>query len=648
MKQFLFLALFSFTGLSLFSQEFTYTSKSLNDAHYVGDFVPDKVQRTFGPVLQTGEAPKPGTEVSKQKLRELKKQIRPVPQNRKKARTSFGSYALPEVLEKYEGNNFSGSVPNDNSFAINRNGQILSVINTTVLAYDLNKDSLLFETSLHIFTILQGLRNVAQNKYDPRVLYDPDMDRFILVFLNGTTFQTSKIIVAFSKTNDPSDGFHIYALNGNPLGNDTWSDYPHIMVSKQDLFITMNTFYNGSSNNSGYVESTIRQVNKMDGYDSLPSLQETYYSDIKIGGKALFNFTGMAGGSGPYSPPIYFMSNRNLSLNNDSLFLVSITDSLSSTTPPVLQLKVYKAQIPYGLPPDARQQDSNRFDCNDSRIQGGYYQNGIVQFVGNTVTSKGFSGFYHAMINPLAPTAEPAYFSILEMDSLDFGYPNICYTGKSELENEGIIIFNHSGPSTNAGSSSVFFSNDSSYSGLAVVDSGRGYVNVLRPAGDPEYERWGDYTGAQPAYGDTGVVWMSAYSSTENNTPRTILAKLRSPDFDLDPIQPKPIDTTGNPIDTNANPLDTLPPFTEVRILPNPTYDNYTIEFELDAPDMLTFQLISINGSGTDEQFLVKEAAMEGNNRFTFHTRHLRNGVYYLIIFNSQGRILKEEKVVKL
>ena len=252
------------------------------------------------------------------------------------------------------------------------------------------------------------------------------------------------------------------------------------------------------------------------------------------------------------------------------------------------------------------------------------------------------------MLDPKASTSTPVYFNILEMDSLDFGYPNICYTGKSELENEGIIIFNHSGPNFNAGSSSVFFSNDSSYSALTVVDSGLGYINVLTPAGDPGYERWGDYTGAQPAYGDTGVVWMSGYTSTNVNRPGTILAKLRSPDYNLDPIQPKPVDTTDNPVDTVINPLDTLPPFTDVRILPNPTFDNYTIEFQLDTPDMLTFQLISMNGSGTDEQFLVKEAAMKGNNRFTFHTRHLRNGVYYLIIFNSQGKILKEEKVVKL
>ncbi|MGB0177682.1 MAG: hypothetical protein ACPF9D_10985, partial [Owenweeksia sp.] len=440
MKQFLSLTIFLIISFSGFSQEFTYTRTQLNSATLVGDFVPDKVQRTFGPVLQTGEAPKPGTELSKQKLRELKEQIKPLPRTGKKSKVSFGNYAPPSVLAKFDGNSYSGSVPNDNSFAINRDGQLMSVINTNILAYDINKDSLLFETSLNVFTILQGLRGISQNKYDPRVLYDPDMDRFILVFLNGTIHEKSKIIVAFSKTAHPSDGFYIYALEGNPLNNDTWSDYPHIIVSKQDLFITVNTFYNGSSNNSGYVESTIRQVNKLQGYDSLPVLQETYYSDIKIGGKALFNFTGMAGGTGPYDPPIYFMSNRNLDLSNDSLFLVSITDSLSASSPPSLQLQIYSAETPYGLPPDARQKENNRFDCNDSRIQGGFYQNGLVQFVGNTVTSQGFSGFYHAMINTSASVSTPAYFNILEMDSLDFGYPNICYTGKSELENEGIII----------------------------------------------------------------------------------------------------------------------------------------------------------------------------------------------------------------
>jgi hypothetical protein len=54
-------------------------------------------------------------------------------------------------------------------------------------------------------------------KYDPRVIYDPKRDRFIIVFLNGFTDQTSFIYVAFSESNDPLGNWHLYTLPAIPF-----------------------------------------------------------------------------------------------------------------------------------------------------------------------------------------------------------------------------------------------------------------------------------------------------------------------------------------------------------------------------------------------------------------------------------------------
>ena len=226
---------------------------------------------------------------------------------------------------------------------------MVRVRNSTIGVYDYSKDSLLFETTL--FRFYRPTAILPGSKYDPRALYDPVADRFIVLYLSGNTWENSKIIAAFSKSNDLADGFNIYQIDGNPLNDSTWSDYPHISINRDDLFITMNTFYNGSSNNSGYVQSTIRQLDKQAGYDSLPMI-EHYYSNLKMGNRNLFNFTGMDRGTDYPGAPAYILSNRNLDTLNDSIFVVKIDGPASGN--PQLSLEVYQTETPYGLPPEAR------------------------------------------------------------------------------------------------------------------------------------------------------------------------------------------------------------------------------------------------------------------------------------------------------
>ena len=398
---------------------------------------------------------------------------------------------------------------------------LLSPLKTPTFLYtDTKSDQVLLETTLFLFS-----RELFINgsKYDPRVVYDPDADRFIVVFLNGTIFEQSKVVVAFAKSSDPTQGFYLYALEGNPLDNDTWSDYPHISLGKEELFITMNTFYNGSTNNSGYVESTIRMVDKWAGYDSLP-VDEAYYYNLSINNKNMFNFTGISPGRELYEGPAYFMSNRNLDLSNDSLFLASITGHLSDPTDPVLDIRLVYSSQAYGLPPDARQFNNHRFDCNDTRIQGGFIQNNIIQFVGNTVNSYGQSSFYHGIYD-LFRDGDTALLNIIEYDSLDYGYPNISYTGKSKYEREAIISFNHTGPNTFAGFSALFYDNDGSYSDAIMISKGKRFVDVISDGtGDNKYERWGDYSGSQPDFNSPGIVWASGYNTTRIGTPQTTMA----------------------------------------------------------------------------------------------------------------------------
>lgn len=590
-----------------------------------GGYQPSSTSRQYSPVVIPAEMPAP---LDQGASREEQKGPAALQAQPAEAKAHLGSAPGLEILDTLQGNSFNGSVPNDDSYAINRDGQALVVRNTTIAAYEVEKDSLLFQESL--FNFYRPLPRLPGSKYDPRAIYDPEADRFIVVYLSGNTFQTSKIIVGFSRTADPIDGFHMYQLDGNPLQDSTWSDYPHISLSKEDLFITVNTFYNGSVNNSGYVQSTIRQLDKSAGYDSLP-IQEQYYSNLRYNNQPLFNFTGMTGGRRLYSAPMYFIGNQNLAAQNDSLYLVSIDDSTRGN--PQMTLQVYRAEHSYGHPPAARQANNHSFDCNDARVQGGFLQDQRLQFVGNTITPDSSAGIYHGIIDLSQPPSQAAYFKILSFDPIDVGYPKISYTGKTPAEREAILSFNHSSDSLFAGFSAVFFDNDSSYSRLDTLIRGGNFVDIISGSQNNRfYERWGDYTGAQVAYGDTGVIWASGYQASPQGTPLSTIVKLRSPNYQAPPIG------LGN-----ASPR----PLSSTSVAPNPADRWFDLHFEATAKEVRDFELLRIDGAQTGQTtFQSRQLTYPGSNTFRFRTENLAPGSYILLMKSPGGTVLAREKVI--
>ncbi|MBA2407335.1 MAG: hypothetical protein H0V65_05015, partial [Chitinophagales bacterium] len=151
------------------------------------------------------------------------------------AQTARDIIDTPYVGRNFPGNNYDNSVPNDNEIAISNSGYIVSVMNSTIFMYDLNSDTTISYMSLDAFATSLG--NV-QSKYDPKVIYDPLENKFIVVFLAGFTHNTSSIIVAFSESDQPAQSWNFYELPGNPLNDTLWSDYPMVALTEHELFIT--------------------------------------------------------------------------------------------------------------------------------------------------------------------------------------------------------------------------------------------------------------------------------------------------------------------------------------------------------------------------------------------------------------------------
>jgi hypothetical protein len=555
--------------------------------------------------------PSPGIPVSRADFEYLKNQTRKADQSEMVLNQDTAD--RPEVPISFVGNPYNSRVPNDNDIAVSDDGYLISVINSTLWAWDLNKDSIILRRSLGAFAVSLGFQN---SKYDPRVVYDPINERFIVLFLNGFTYQTSQIIVAFSTTTNPLDPWNFYALPGNPLQDSTWSDYPYIATSENDLYISVNTFTNGSQNNSGYVQSTFWQVDLESAYNG-DSLVANYYTDIKIGNNPIFTTTAVKGGSAPYGPGMFLLANDALSLLSNNVYLLHVNDR--ATAEPELEIRILESDQPYSLPPEARQKSGFTLETNDGRVMGAFMENNRIHYVSNTrIPATGNAGIYYTQIDQpysIAPEVRSTYI----YDTLDLAFGNISYAGNSFSDHSAIISSIFCNDNTFAGFGAHFVDSDGRVSNYLRIREGSRVVNVLSGPSD----RWGDYTGSQRLYGEPGSVWTSgSYApSGFNSGTATFIAKIVRPESGVVPEKE-----------------------TEVLYFPNPTTDRMTISFEMEEPSTISISIIDYTGRSV---LLLREYARKGINSFSFDTTPLRVGAYFLVIEDENGNLMKREQIIK-
>ena len=391
----------------------------------------------------------------------------------------------------------------------------MGAINSMVFAYDIKNDSAVFKQ--HIIPLGQfGLGNTG-HFYDPKLIYDEHADRFILVFLRDNVPSNSAIIIAFSSTSDPLDPWHLYALPGNPLDNNRWTDFPSISITEDELFITGNLIIPDVSWQVGFDGSVIWQIDKQRGYDN-DSLRTRLYSQVKYKDGYTRNLHPVTG-TGSIVGEQYFLSNRNFDQQNDSIFVLKVTGNMDDPNTKLL-VDVGKTTPPYGVPPNGRQADTDLNDptmglqTNDARVLGAITNGEWIQFVSTSMNFEtGYAAIYHGTItNPLTEFQEISGH-IIDDDTLDFGYPNIAYTGNEDCDIEAIIGVDFTSPTDFPGVGAFYYSNDSTYSDLVRIKNGENYVNRLPGS----YERWGDYFGIQRKYNEPGKVWTAGYWGLQNN-----------------------------------------------------------------------------------------------------------------------------------
>ena len=169
---------------------------------------------------------------------------------------SFGE--APELGKNFRGNERDNSVPPDNSMAISRNGFIVSGINSNIVFMNASGVTSYKRPLPDFFSLL----DLGTRMYDPRIIYDVEQNRFIVLCLNGSDAASTHLCLAFSKTEDPNGEWFYYKVDGNPDGDDNWFDYPNVAVSQKDLYVS------GLMRNlaGDWQYSVMYQIDKVDGY----------------------------------------------------------------------------------------------------------------------------------------------------------------------------------------------------------------------------------------------------------------------------------------------------------------------------------------------------------------------------------------------
>lgn len=545
-----------------------------------------------------------------------KKQIvqerRKLPGSLKKSYKTLGEAPNPLVLDGWIAN-YSGGVPMDNDVAVSNNGTVISAVNANLQIYDTLGNLQLQVGINNMDSITRQFIRIS----DPRLLYDPKLDRFILVCFSGSISYESNIIIGFSATNNPADDWNFYTLTGNPFNDSTWSDYPIISISDKDVFMTWNQIKDNVGWENGFIQSVIYQIKKDDGFSG-NTLNYTLWDSLNYNGTPYRNICPAKYQQTDMPDDMYFLSVRNVDLKNDSVFVLHIDDSYESNKAKLTQ-RVLKSPVTYGFPPNPPMSNGNVLMTNDGRVLAAIYENDHIHFGANSVNEAyNNAGVLLGEIKNVSSNNPTIEAEVISTDKIEYGYPSMTYMGTQPFDHRVMYTFGHCYTDSFPGISTLYKNAEGQYSEVTVVNEGNSAINRLSGLN----ERWGDYSGIQKMYNQPGTAYLVG-SVTRSNLYRAYVAKVQ----------------------TTEDAPEPLPVIQGDKVYPNPVVSVFTTVFNLSKKENLSFQLY--NSMGQRVATLLEQACNEGRNEFSFDKGVLAPGKYIFVIAGENDKILTRQIAVE-
>lgn len=532
-----------------------------------------------------------------------KKEINPI--------NSRGDSDPPKIVNGFYGHLGSTGIPLDNHLASNGE-QILIAMNNHFAMRTIDGTAII-GFSLDHFAQQVGLDG---HTFDPRVLYDPESDRYIGAFLHGTESGNTGIAIMFSQSNDITGEWSVYSLPGNPFSGTTWTDYPMINITATDLIITANLIRDNEPWETGFEKTILWQLDKQNGYSG-NAINSILWQELEYNGMNIRNLCPIESGDHRLESNSYYLSNRNFDIANDTIFFVELSGGVSDESA-TLTIEVLTTDQPYGVPPNATQ-SKGYLQTNDARILEGFYHHDQIQFVGNTrnpVNNK--AGIYHGIIDHISGSKQISLKNIIP-DDQEIGYPGITYTGVGDDESDAIIHFSHTSAEEFAGVSAMYYDPIHGYSEIIAIKSGDNYIDEL----DGEVERWGDYAGSQREFYLPGQCIISGTVGVASRSHRPWVARLTRPLLLSDSE-------------------DLAPDQRHLDVYPNPVADR--ISFKFDIPEDATTLQITLHNSNGQVVDILKKGAIHktGVSLMSFSIGHLVDGNYYVTVVSNHRTIMAE------
>ena len=515
----------------------------------------------------------------------------------------------PIIGASFEGNTFDGTTPPDNSMAISNGGNIVSVTNSHIEYFDMS-GTRTYTSSFEDFFQDPSFTALI---YDPVVLYDSQADRFFMVVLHGSNSSLSKVIVCFSKSNKPSDGWHFYKLTGDPLGNSNWFDYPKIGVSTNEVYVTGNLF----NNSDQFQQVVLYQITKADGYAGI-NLGWQYWYNIDSSPFTLV--PASYGLQGAYGPGIYLVSTQRNNIGPDVYRLYDLTNDISGSP----ELKAYSVSADFTLAGDAPQLGTTvDLDNGDNRCLKAFYLEGIVHFVFHSEYTNNYNGLNY---NRLTISNLSNWNAKFGSNGYDYSYPSLASFGSTKSDKQVMIGFLRVSSTIYPQIRVVYVNNAGEWSNSSLVKEGTTYVDVYESSG---VARWGDYSGISKKYNATNPeVWMSGGFGS---------FQLGEHSFDTWIAQ---INGVAIGINDQAN-KESKP----IKIYPNPVYDMMNVEFTLTSRS--TIQIVVLDQQGKLVKLLLEDTVPMGKSSFSFNKGALAKGIYFIRVTSDKNTINYEKFIVQ-
>ena len=473
--------------------------------------------------------------------------------------------------------NFGSSVPPDNTAAISNDGNIVSVVNSNIVFYTEDGTALMNDQNLSTF--YQDVPNISSFIFDPKVMYDPEDDRFILVLLTGNTSATSQLVLSFSSSSNPMDEWYHYVIDGDPSDKGIWTDFPSIGFNGEDIFISGNLFTDPPYS---FEETVIWQMDKDAGYAGEDELATVIYEDVEIpnGNNAFTVKPAILGQTGDYGPEMYMVCTR---WGGNRMILFEVDDKTENN--PTLSAYNVNLDQDFTFPPNGIQLGANEpIGTGDTRVKSSIFLNGKIHTVFSSEHFSGYAGIYVSKIDVNTLEEESV---ILGENGYDWGHPSIASFGYDSNDETLLIGYLRTGEDIYPEMRAIVVDEDLSPTQSVLIKSGESPITVLDsdPGQPATVQRWGDYSFAFRKFNETTpTVWFTGCYGLFNSYGNFIGEIQRVEN-------PGPAEA-----EFSANPQEGFLPL-EVEFTDESTGDNlsYFWEFEYGTPGYSTEQNPVVN-----------------------------------------------------